>query len=190
MKRPGITLIELLIAFSISSLLFIALGSITWQLYRSYSITLAEVQLESTQLTALNRITRMLQEGRQIMNSVDNYTTSDARLVVLIPSIDSANTILFGRTDTFVYQLDPNDPTMLQEVIIPHQDSHREAQTRILLRNVDDLTFNYYDPNGALITTNNYANTKQIVINLTSQRTTYQQTISRQQTQRITLRNQ
>ena len=188
-RRPGLTLIELLIAFSIIGLVSILVAAVYFAHSRLFSTQNTSIDVASQNRLALDEMVNQIREGQAVVATCalcPPDSTSDNTVVILqIWPIDSSGEP-FEPTgsdyDFIIYKRDASDNTKLVKKIIPGAGSFRQAIEKIIATDISDLTFNYDDDA-------NPSSTSQVMINLTTSANSGGKTITSSQTSKAVLRN-
>jgi prepilin-type N-terminal cleavage/methylation domain-containing protein len=138
--RPkGLTLVELLVAMALVSLLMtalLALYSAGQRYFLSESVRLEELRdVRHVQ----NWMIRDIKEAAQVLPSWDVYTASDSCLILLVPSVDTSGDIIDIENDFdyVVYRLNPQIPSRLERImdakdgVSARSDSSRWMSTKV-----------------------------------------------------------
>lgn len=118
-KPKGLTLVELLVAMALVSLLMtalLALYSAGQRYFLTESVSLEELRdVRYVQ----NWLTRDIKESAQVLPSWDVYTASDSCLILLVPSVDANGDIIDIESDfdCVVYRRDPDIPSRLERIV-------------------------------------------------------------------------
>ena len=139
-SRPkGLTLVELLVAMALVSLLMtalLALYSAGQRYFLSESVRLEELRdVRHVQ----NWMIRDIKEAAQVLPSWDVYTASDSCLILLVPSVDASGDIIDIENDfdCVVYRLNPQVPSRLERIVdakdgvSARSDSSRWMSTKV-----------------------------------------------------------
>ncbi len=138
--RPkGLTLVELLVAMALVSLLMtalLALYSAGQRYFLSESVRLEELRdVRHVQ----NWMIRDIKEAAQVLPTWDVYTASDSCLILLVPSVDASGDIIDIENDFdyVVYRLNPQIPSRLERImdakdgVSARSDSSRWMSTKV-----------------------------------------------------------
>lgn len=144
MIEKGLTLVEVLISFSIAAavggLLLITLVNSSGLFYKESST----VSIGLNTNDALAQVRQSIKESNRVVASYiadsNTYTSGPSQIVLQIPSLDSQNNIILGAFDYFVFF---RDQTKLRFKTFPDVLSSRRAQDQIFSTNVDSLVFEY-----------------------------------------------
>lgn len=173
MKKPrsGFTLVEVLVAASITAvvgMLLVAIFTQTGQLFVSQSQKISQgLGLND----AIGEITDDLSNTASISLSYPSpsplFTTSGTTIIFTVPSIDASGNIIANTFDHFVYTQDPSQPNILRKYIYKNAVSNRQDQNSVLLTDLSSLQFEYLDDNKVATTPVN-AKWVNVIINLSS----------------------
>lgn len=147
MKTNGLTLIEVLIAMGIASvvgaLLLVIISNSAGLFYQQSS----KVGQGVGSNDALSQIRSTIRESSAIVSSyIDGsitYTSGSTQLVLKVGSIDASGNLISDTFDYFVYFLD-QDKLRFKSFLDP-QSMGRKSADQILSLNVDSILFQYYD---------------------------------------------
>lgn len=180
MKRPGLTLTELLISMFIMSIvslvvvnIFIASGKLT----KNEQV---HIEVGGNAARIYTSMDGPLREGKAVITSVvynsTTYTTDEDTLVFTVPSIVGGNTT--NTTDKIIFYVDTANPNnkIIKRVVIPYVDvsvpannSTRTGGVSTVATGIRDFYLRYYhsDPTlaqtiSATITTSQTSNSRNI----------------------------
>jgi len=138
-QPKGITLVEVLVTVTISSLMILAMLSlyVAGQRYFMHGSARSDVLRDNRQV--LNFVSRDIKEAIQVLPSWDVYTTSTNCLVLQVASLDSNGLIIDidSQFDYIVYRLNSEYPNRLERIIDANdgvsnrEDSSRTIATRV-----------------------------------------------------------
>jgi type II secretory pathway pseudopilin PulG len=159
-SQKGITLIEILIGVSISSLVMLALLSLYIDGQKYFFNQGAKADTIEDSSTPNEWISRDIRSAIQAVGtyagSDETYSTSSDTLsdtlVLQIPSVDDTESIISGSSDYIIYRQNPDHPNFLERIIDADDLSVRSDSTRIMADDVNSMTFRYYDTSGIEIT--------------------------------------
>ena len=143
--KKGLTLIEILIAMGIASivgaLLLVIIVNSAELFYKQSSKVGQGVGVNDS----LSEIREAIKEAKGIQNSYPpgsspTYTTGGTELILSVSAIDINNNLILGIYDYYVYFLDGDK---LRFKSFPDAQSSRKAANQILSLNVDKLLFQY-----------------------------------------------
>lgn len=145
--KKGLTLIEVLIAMGIASvvgaLLLVIIFNSAGLFYQQSSKVGQGLGLND----ALTHLRSTIKESSAIAASYTDgsttYISSSTQLVLKVASIDASGNLIPDTFDYFVFFLDENK-LRFKSFLAP-QSSGRKASDRILSLNVENVLFQYYD---------------------------------------------
>lgn len=144
MRQRGLTLVEVLISFSIAvavgGLLLITLVNSSGLFYKQSST----VSIGLNTNDALAKVRQSIKESNRVAalytSGSETYTSGATQIVLQVPSLNFENNIIVGVFDYFVFF---QDQTKLRFKIFPDPLSSRRTQDQIFSTNVDNLVFKY-----------------------------------------------
>ncbi len=118
-QPKGITLVEVLVTVTISSLMILAMFSLYVAGQRYFVTGTARSDVLRDKRQVLNYISRDVQEAIKVMPTWDVYTTSSDCLILQVSSIDSSGLIIDidSQFDYIVYRLNSEYPNRLERII-------------------------------------------------------------------------
>lgn len=142
----GLTLIEVLVAMGISSVIGVLLLVIIVNSAGLFYQQSSKVGQGLGSNDALSQIRLAIKESSAIVASYSAgstaYTSSSTQLVLKVASIDSLGNLISNTFDYFVFYMDMNK---LRFKSFPSIQSYRIAADQILSLNVDNILFQYFD---------------------------------------------
>ncbi|WKZ29561.1 MAG: type II secretion system protein [Patescibacteria group bacterium] len=115
MRRPGFTLLELIVTMSIAGLMFMIVGGIFLAQGRYLAIEDAINETQYHAFQALDAAGLYTSSAKRVVSSMtingQPYTTSTSTVILELPSIDSNGTVLGNTFDYVAIGKDPTDPT-------------------------------------------------------------------------------
>lgn len=146
MKEKGLTLVEVLIAMSIT----ILVGTLLVTIIVNSAGLFYNQSSKLTQGVNINDVLSDVRSNIKEANSVaasytsgsTTYTSGPTQLVLKISSQDSLGNLISDAFDYFVYFLDQKN---LRLKTFPDASSSRKVQDQIFSTNVDSLNFKYLD---------------------------------------------
>ncbi len=148
---PGLTLIEILLAVGIFSILAVGISGLGY-LYTIFSEKLPQEQLRHEVLrqhqAALEDLKRNIRESGEIIatTTIDSqlYTTATTTLVLRRRAMDANGSVLANEYDRIVYNLlGTSSPYSLQKLVEPSSGSAVQKLNLILNNSVKKLEFSY-----------------------------------------------
>ncbi len=142
----GVTLIELIIAISLSSvvgmLLLVIIVNSAGLFYHESSKLSEGLNIND----ALSKIRSTIKQSNIVAASYASgsttYTSGSTQLVLKVASIDSTNNLISNVYDFFVFYLNQKE---LRFKVFPDAASFRKVQDQIFSSSVDSLNFQYFD---------------------------------------------
>lgn len=146
MTQKGLSLVELLIAMSIATvvgtLLVVVIVNSSGLFYKESSKLNIGLNIND----ALSKVRGHMKEANAVASSYTagstTYTSAETQLVLKVPSLNSSSNIIPNTFDYFIYFL---DTSKLRLVTYPDSQSSRKAQDQIFSTNVDRVIFKYFD---------------------------------------------
>ena len=186
--RNGFTLMETLVAVSLTVALLAILASVLSGTFRSFSAVTSVGQLQLSGRAGFQRMVRQIEQAKSVTLSQGAFTTSASTLVVQLPALANDQTIIANVYDYAIYTLDATDPSKLRETIVADAASTRQSKTQTIIANVELLLIKYYDVSGNELV-NNYTNTKRVKITVTASETHYKRKNTLTYNEFVSLRN-
>jgi len=195
-KKPGVTVIELLVAVGTSLIISSVLSAVFVNSWKAQISQEAYTELQQKGRNAVDEISAALKVGSGIEASItsglDTYQTTASSIVIKTPSIDNLNNILVS-DDYYIFRLNPSDNTKLERIVVADASSSRVSlQTPLTLNDVTgSLTFTYLDSTGTEIApgVGNVANSTAVDFILINEKLAQGRTISRSLDNKVYLRN-
>lgn len=152
MKGKGFTLVEMVIAVAVAAIA----GTLLIQLLIQSNGLFYQQTAKVNQGLKLNDTTLQIEadvkSAAAIAASYLSFTTSSSTLVLKIPSLDASGNVIDQNYDFLVIYKDSTNPKILRRRIFPSAPpSLRGSLNQVLLTNLSDITFLYYDKNGAIV---------------------------------------
>lgn len=189
MSRKGLTLIETVVAMGLSLLVLTVLSDLFIQTRHLYLLENNTSQLTTSSQTAIARIDTIVRQGVSIESSYNSYTAGNNRIIIKLPTVNSAGQLLLNTYDYVIYQLDPTNTTRLQEIVAADSASRRRSRTRTAMTNLASFTVRYQDANGTTVSGNNLPTTKRVTVTIDRSEKSYRDVATVSQTATIMLRN-
>lgn len=146
MIQKGITLLEMLIAMGIASVVGILLLAIIVNSAGLYTKESTKLSQGVSSNDALSQIRETIKESSGVLASYTvsgtTYTSGSSQIVLKLASIDSSNNLISSTFDYFVFFSDTNK---LRLKTYPDASSARKAQDQIFSTSLDLLNFKYYN---------------------------------------------
>lgn len=145
-REHGLTLIEVLIAMSIATivggLLLVVMVNSAGLFYKQSSKLSEGLNINDT----LSRVRESIKQARQVTAAYTSgfitYTSSSTQLVLKVPSLDLSGNLIANTFDYFVFFQDQNK---LRFKTFPDLTSTRKAQDQIFSVSLDSLNFQYFN---------------------------------------------
>lgn len=170
MKRPGLSLTELLVSITIMSIIILIVSNIYIGSGRFVTAEQSRIDVGENASRALSTLDAVLRTGKAILASTiysgTTYTTGDQTLVFTSPSLLSDGTLSLTDDDTFIVYLDSTDPAHQRIRLITAglgASSTRTTGTIDLVQGVQDLYFRY--------TTDDVTGSTTVAVTITTQTT-------------------
>lgn len=155
-RPPAFTLIELIIALALFSIMLMALIRFFISYNTSYGFERVQVSTSYTARVLMDEITSAVLPADQVLTSHTFSGVSRASgasvLVVELPSIDNTGAVIDGAYDYIGFY---TDGTKVYQAIDANAASSRTSRVRLLSDTVQSLTFSYDDisfPNVSTVT--------------------------------------
>ena len=155
MKKPGITLIELLITITLMGSLLIAISSLYLIGFRTYTEELASSMVQSNAQTIMDAVILDAKNGMLIPETYHSdttgkdYTTDVNMVIIRIPAINASNQILYSGTDelydTVIYYYSNNEIHKVTYADLPSARHSKDGLDTVLDKQILSLNF-VYDP--------------------------------------------
>lgn len=149
--RRGYTLLEMVVVLGITLLIGGVLSSVLTRTWQTITTQADIRQSENSLQSGLQRIQDVVKQGKLVLDNYETLESSENTLIVSLPSIDSDQQTIGGAIDTVIYRLNPDDPTKLEEQIIPDPTSSRQAIDRSILTDIVDFSVVYYSQAGDIL---------------------------------------
>lgn len=210
-KQAGFTIVELLIAVTVGTIVVSTMMFITLTFYGS----LVREQVRSRMVIESQLFLRKMTEDVRLANSVNTinsiadpsntggWTTSDPANILIItsPAVDSNKDLIYDTATGLPYQNEiiyfGSGSTMYRRLLANTDAPGNSAITTCssgcppdikLSENLQNLTFAFYDQNNAVTTNADLARSVSLTVNLTKK--VYGEFVSINNTVRTTLRNE
>lgn len=150
MKNKGVSLIELLIAMAIMSIISLTLILIFTQSFKTYYIQESQTQLQIQTRYSLESINNWVKKSSTVVatytaQDTTVYTTSTSVLVLKVLSIDASNNLIANTYDYIIFRRNPSNTAELQQITYANIASSRSSGTKIIGYYINALTFTYFD---------------------------------------------
>jgi prepilin-type N-terminal cleavage/methylation domain-containing protein len=182
MRNKGFTLLELVIAIGILSIISLILATIIIRFGIHYQKQQAEVQANLSNRFVLDEISTRIRESRAIADQIttggQTYTTGATTLVLKPLSIDADGNTIAGTYDYIIFY---QNSTKLNKKVVPDTSSKRPAVNQVLTANLKQITLTYDNPTPA--------SANSVTIDLRTEETLGGQTKEAQGQVKATLRN-
>lgn len=145
--REGVTLIELLIAIALLSIVGIFLANIFYAHTSVFNSQRSQMAADISSRFVLDEMSERIREGKNILSSAvvdgQTYNTGNQTIALEIPSLDISGNTLTSFSDTLVFNF--SSPKII-EIISPNAQSSRKYQKSVLSSSITDLNISYDDP--------------------------------------------
>lgn len=142
----GLTLIEVLVAMGIASLVGVLLLVIIVNSAGLFTQQSSKVQAGLNSNDALVKIRSTIKDASTVAVSYTSgqttYTTGSTQLVLKVPSIDTSNNIIANTYDFLIFYLDQK---ILRFKTFPDAQSSKSASDQIFSTDVENLDFKYFN---------------------------------------------
>ncbi|MBI5405028.1 MAG: prepilin-type N-terminal cleavage/methylation domain-containing protein [Candidatus Kerfeldbacteria bacterium] len=138
-RQTGISLVEIMVAISILTVVGIVVGTIYINAGRFTQTEQLKVDVDLSANRVLATLNEHLRQGKAVLPSYSTYTTGPTTLVFSVPS-QVGGAPSQSTTDTYVLYLDAG---VLSLLIDADESSSRTDQTVEITRNVKDVYFRY-----------------------------------------------
>lgn len=142
----GLTLVEILIAMAIATIVGLLLVVIMVNSAGLFYKQSSKLQEGLNINDALSKIRGSIKQSSGIVASYisggTTYTSSATQIVLKVPAIDNVGNII---ADTFDYIIFYQEQSQLRYKLFPDAASSRQSQDQIFSTSVDSLTFKYLD---------------------------------------------
>ncbi len=151
--RPGFTLAELTVAFTITGFMAVLVIAVYFAYFRLFSNQSTSLDLANQNKIAIDEITNQIRESQSVVTtctSCGDDTTGSQLLILQFWPLNASGepTDPTGSTyDYVVYRRDNTDYTKLIKKVIPDATSSRKASNKIIAGNISNLQFAYDNAN-------------------------------------------
>lgn len=149
-RRPGLSLVELLVSISVMLLLILIISNVFIGSSRFFTAEQLRIDVGGNASRALTTVDAILRQGKNILSSAVyntvTYTTGDTVVVLTEPSLLADGTASLTQVDTLILYLDTSDPQngILRLITAAvGSDSTRQVGSRDLVQGVEDIYFRY-----------------------------------------------
>lgn len=153
------SLVELLIAVSISAVAIVILASMFVNNNSLFFQQSTKVSQGLSINDALTQISKDIRSAAFIAGSytqsTPSYTTGEETIVIAIPAIDSNGKNLVNVYDYIVITKDPSSQKILRRHLFPDAASSRSSSKSVLATNLSLIKFSYLDNNNVNVTPQN-----------------------------------
>lgn len=152
--QKGLTLLELLIAMSITAIVGVVLLDIIIQNNGLVFIQQAKVSQGLSLNNAHTEIFDAIHNAAQIAATCPSptctasYSSTKNSIVLAIPSLNASGNPITNTYDYEVITADSQNNDILREYIYPNSSSTRKSQNKVLSTTLASLTFYYLDSKG------------------------------------------
>lgn len=141
-NKKGLTLIELLIAIGLLTIIMSAISAIFAVAIKNYQVSIAQNNLQKNLNIVLDDISRNVKEAVEIPLSYESYNRTDSTLILAIPAIGTEQRFLYDESgaikkDYIIYQIIDNK---LHKKTFTNADSERinqDGSDKTVLENIE-----------------------------------------------------
>lgn len=147
--KKAFTIIELLIVFSLSSVIIMVLGSVFVSHFKLFNNVKSLVEVSSSNKLVLDELITQIRESDAIVSTCSacgGITTGSNSLILELWPLDTSSNPFEPTSNNFDYVLYFRDPTKTNNLIkkiIPDTTSSRVASTKIMANDISNLSFSY-----------------------------------------------
>lgn len=159
--NAGLTLIELVVAMSISIIVIDVVFTVFWRSYKinAQNYTITDMQIRTK--NALELIKKDISKGSTVEAARDSFISSPDSLILSIPRLDANQSPIAGTYNYVIFQRDPADTTKLTRTEIIDANT----TTRTIATDISNIDFIYKD-NLDNILVNNWPQVAQVDVTL------------------------
>lgn len=143
----GFSYVEIVVVVALIAVLSVVLMEVFISHGKLFNTTMAGADLQMQRARTLERLGSMTRvaSGVEFSKSIGGtlYTTSDATLVLAMPSIDAQGAVIDGTYDYAAFYLDASFPNELHLVVGADALSSRTSVNQLLADTVERLAFRY-----------------------------------------------
>lgn len=154
--KPGLTLVELLIAAVIMGVIVLFAGSILVGHLKLFNRGSSLINLTSANKIALDEIVNEVRESQSVVNTCtpcgSDATSASVLILRLWPLDSSDDPVDNGAYDYILYKRDSSDNTKIRKIVYPDASSNRPASNKIIGTDTNSLTFTYNNADPSLAT--------------------------------------
>lgn len=142
--QHGVTIVELLIALAIFSILMLFLAGSFANYYDSFRYLEATTSISQSTALFINAVGNSVRQASEIISSRtfsgNSYTTDDTTLILEIPSIDASANVITGTYDYMVFYLVDGHIYWITEA---DAASSRNSSFQQISENISNLVLTY-----------------------------------------------
>lgn len=183
-NKKGFTLVEILIAIAITSILIEVVFIIYHQNNQNYEVISAKTTLQKYNLSAIDKIRFDIKKSSQLINNYNAYSTSENSIILKIPRLDTNQVPIDNTFNYVIYRPNPGNSTQLQRIEV----IDTTINATIINNYLDTIKFYPKDNLGNAIN-NNWEDTTQIKIDLSLKETVQHRSVKTKLTSVETMRN-
>lgn len=187
-SKPGLTLLEFLVAFAIFGIISVLVGTVYVTHFRIFSNQNTAIDVSTQNRIALDEVISQVRQSQSVVATCPSCagdTTSPTVLVLQLWPINSSGEPLDPGTGTnydyIVFKQDATDTKKLVKITYPHATSTRTVGTHSVAQNLTNLQFTYDNADPTLVT--------EITIAVTTSATALNKTQTLTETAKAILRN-
>lgn len=161
--RDGFTLVEILVASTISFIVLAAIISLYIGGWKSFHIGSSYAEIQGNVRFGMEKITRNIKGATWVYSNsrldggtypISPHSTDDTLILVLPACDDASNTIIENVFDDIIYHLSSAGSLYRLDKVINADEAGgstgRSDGTETVARNISSLSFSYYDAQGAV----------------------------------------
>lgn len=150
-RRRGTTLIELLVAIVILSIMMVVFSSIYTNSIKTFQQELTQAQLQADSQLIVDNIINDIKSAQSVEANYDTYSSDTDSIILKVPAVDANQNFLYtGSVMVFDRIIYYKSGPAIHKIIYADTNSNRYALNglnKTLSSNVTGLTFNYYPDN-------------------------------------------
>src|SRR3989344_1684129 len=185
--KKGVSIVEILVATSIVSMLFIIIASLYLTHFKVFANQNNTIEVNSQTRLALDDITNWIRQSQYVVSTCggcSGATTGPNVLVLALWPLDGSGEPidpLGTNYDYIVFKRADSDNTKMTRRIVPSALSSRGSETKVISTDISALNFTYNNPDPALVS--------QITAQVTATKTQFEKTFTSDDAKTVFLRN-
>lgn len=196
LKRPALTLIEVIVAMSVGILIAGVMGNIFFDSWKAQISQQGYSELQQKSRRAVDEISSIIQSASGVMTAVtyngNTYQSSASSIILRTPALDVNNAVL-GGTDYIIFRRNPTDNSQLERIIIADNASARAslASPFVVINELALLEFHFYSADNTEIdpVTGDRTASGSVSVKVRAERFANNRTLSREIDNKVFLRN-